>query len=256
MQSENRKSPLVSVVMPSYNAEKFIVEAITSVINQTYSHWELIVVDDCSTDGTQEIVKSYIEKDSRIRLIAKKKNSGVANTRNIGINEAKGQFIALLDSDDVWEKKKLEKQIQLQQKTKAEIIYCSYDFIDEHGCSTLRPFVVPGETTYEQMLVSSVISSSTAFIESKILKEHLFKSEYYHEDYVLWMELLEIPVKAVGNIEVLAHYRQVSGSRASDKKNAAKQRWIIYRKVLRLGRMKSFKVFAQYAFHGFIKYAK
>ena len=144
--------------------------------------------------------------------------------------------------------------MELQAKTGAEIIYCSYDFIDENDEAIRKPFIVPRETNYDKMLASSVISCSTALIATSLLKKHLFRPEYYHEDYVLWMELLAIPVRAAGNREVLAHYRQLSGSRSNNKKNAAKQRWFVYRNVLHLGMIKSLNAFAKYALLGMIKY--
>lgn len=109
--------PFVSVVMPSYNAEKYISEAIQSVIAQTYENWELLIIDDCSTDSTANIVKQFSDVDSRITLYSNPKNMGVALTRNKGMNLANGSWIALLDSDDVWHKDKLEKQIELAGKT-------------------------------------------------------------------------------------------------------------------------------------------
>lgn len=245
---------MVSIVMPAYNCERFIEKAIKSVQDQTWEEWELIIVDDCSTDRTYEITAACAKKDSRIRLIRQETNKGVACARNRGIQEANGNVIAFLDSDDEWVSTKLEKQLELQAKTGAEIIYCSYDFIDENDEAIRKPFIVPRETNYDKMLASSVISCSTALIPTSLLKKHLFRPEYYHEDYVLWMELLAIPVRAAGNREVLAHYRQLSGSRSNNKKNAAKQRWFVYRNVLHLGMIKSLNAFAKYALLGMIKY--
>lgn len=250
-----KEGPEISVVMPTYNGSKHIEKAIESVIEQTYTNWELIIVDDCSTDNTIDIVRKYCDEDARIRIIRKEKNDGVAVTRNIGINAASGRTIALLDCDDVWVNNKLERQLNLQKRTNAEIVYCSYGFIDENDKHILRPFIVPEETNFEHMLVSSVISCSTALIDAELLKQHPFNAEYYHEDYVLWMELLSGSIKAVGNTEVLAYYRQVDGSRANNKINAAKQRWLIYRKVLHLGTIKSLSIFVQYALCGIKKYA-
>jgi len=246
---------LVSVIMPAYNAEKYISQAIDSVRAQTYSDWELIVVDDCSNDESAKIAKSYEMIDSRIHVYELEQNSGVAIARNYGIEKANGQYIALLDSDDVWVCNKLECQLQIVQNTKSNIIYCSYDFIDQNGIEIKKPFIVPETTDYNKMLVSSVISCSTALIESGLLKKHIFKSDFYHEDYVLWMELLSIPgVKASGDPKVLAHYRQIVGSRSSGKYNAAKERWKIYRDVLNLSFSESIIAFLKYAVKGALKY--
>lgn len=246
---------LVSVVIPVYNAERFIGQTIESVQAQTYQEWELIIVDDCSSDHSWKIVQSYVRKDSRIKTIKLEKNSGVAIARNSGIKQAKGKYIALLDSDDIWLEDKLERQVALAEKRTASIVYCSYDFIDEKGEQIKKPFIVPEVTSYKSMLSSSVISCSTALIDSDLLKQHLFNPGFYHEDYVLWMELLKLPgIKAVGDTKVMAHYRQLSGSRSKNKGNAAKERWNTYRKALGLNLFLSTVAFVQYAVKGVLKY--
>ncbi|MBR3019128.1 MAG: glycosyltransferase family 2 protein [Clostridia bacterium] len=243
---------LISVVIPNYNGERFIERTLRSVLEQTYPHFEIIVVDDASTDASPSIVQAFCEKDSRIRLIRLEKNGGVSNARNTGIREAKGAYIALLDSDDLWTPDKLERQLKLAGE--AEIVYCSYDFVDENDQPIKRPFLVKPEATFESMLSTSVISCSTAFIRADILKEHPFDSSFYHEDYVLWMQLLRLPVKARGDEKVLMHYRQVSTSRNIRKGNAAKNRWIAYRKALGLSLPVSLWAFARYAVRGVLKY--
>lgn len=241
--------------MPVYNAEKYIRQAIESVKNQTYQNWELIIVDDCSNDHSLDIVKAYEKMDSRIRVNQLKVNSGVAIARNYGIKKANGEYIALLDSDDIWVNDKLERQVKIVGSTKANIVYCSYDFIDEKGCQIKKPFIVPQTTNFNKMLGNSVISCSTALIEAGLLKQNLFKPEFYHEDYVLWMELLSIPgVKALGDTKILTHYRQVAGSRSNNKRNSAKERWNTYRKALGLDLLRSVIAFIQYAVNGVIKY--
>lgn len=245
---------LVSVIMPVYNAEKYLDAAISSVLNQTYQHFELIVIDDCSKDNSLEKARSYEQRDARVRVIAGEENQGVARVRNRGIQQAKGDYIALLDSDDVWREDKLERQMALIESQGAQIAYCSYDFIDESGNKIMRPFIVPDQTNYKKMLISNVISCSTALIDAKLLKDHPFKPECYHEDYALWMELMKIPAKAVGDKEILMHYRQVNGSRSHDKWNAAKKRWRIYRDDLELSIAQSCIAFAGYTFMGLVKY--
>lgn len=248
------KEKLVTVVMPVYNAAAFLCEAVDSVLAQTYEYFELIMVDDCSTDNSLEIARSYEQKDPRVRVFCMEKNSGVANVRNRGIREARGEYVALLDSDDVWVADKLERQVKSLEASHAQIAYCSYDFIDEHSQPIKRPFIVPETTNYKKMLSSCVISCSTAMIETELLKAHPFNAQFCHEDYVLWMELLAIPVSTVGDQKVLAHYRQVTGSRSNNKGNSAKKRWITYRKALGLGFFPSVIAFSQYAVKGVLKY--
>ena len=166
----------------------------------------------------------------------------MANARNVGIKEAKGKFIALLDNDDLWTEDKLERQLALANKG-ADIVYCSYDFIDEQNNSIKKPFIVPQQTNFNKMLASSVISCSTSF-----------NSDFYHEDYVLWMELLRVCPTAYGDPKVLMHYRQVTGSRSNKKSNAAKERWNTYRKALKLNAITSAWAFVRYAVKGVVKY--
>lgn len=248
-----KSNVLISVVMPNYNGHRFVEQAIDSVLNQTYSNFELIIVDDCSQDDSLAIIQKKANCDSRIHVIALEKNVGVANVRNIGIRVAKGQYIALLDNDDLWVNDKLERQLVIAQKG-VDIVYCSYDFIDEKNRTIKRPFVVPNKTDFNKMLASSVISCSTSFIKTELMKKYPFQSEYYHEDYVLWMELLQICSVAYGDKKVLMHYRQVTGSRSNKKKNAAKERWYIYRKALKLNITISIWAFFRYAINGIIKY--
>ena len=245
---------LVSIIMPNYNGAKYLKATIESVLAQTYTNWELLIIDDCSTDDGVKIIEGYTKQDKRIHLICQEENKGVAHTRNIGIAKAKGKYIALLDSDDIWKSEKLEKQKILMEKESASISYCSYDFIDGFGKRIKKTFKVPKKTNFKKMLTSSVISCSTGMFDSQILKQHPFNSNYYHEDYVLWLELLKIPVKAVGIQEVLAEYRLHPHSRSAKKVNAAKERWKIYRKVLKLSFFRSCFSFLGYSIRGVIKY--
>ena len=248
-----QEQSLVSVIMPAYNAEKYIAEAIQSVISQTYTNWELFVLDDCSTDSTAEIAESFANADSRIHLIRNPQNMGVARTRNRGFDLANGEWVALLDSDDVWHSDKLEKQLAIAKETGAEIIYCSYSLMNENG-KHLSDFIVPNTTSYGDMLKESVLSCSTVLIYREVLNNHRFSTDYYHEDYVFWLELLKSGFTATACCEVLADYRVVKGSRSNNKFYSAINRWKIYRKVEKLPLLKSVKVFTAYAVNGICKY--
>lgn len=250
---EMSNKPLVSVVMPNYNGERFVEDAIKSVLSQTYDNIEIIVVDDCSRDNSPEIIEKIAKQDERVHLFRNKTNCGVSQTRNRGIQLASGRYIALLDNDDLWEKDKVERQLHLASKG-YKIVYCSYDFIDENGNAIKKPFIVPPSTNFNKMLSSSVISCSSAFIEAQLLKEHLFRTDFYHEDYLLWMELLQVVDRAVGDQKVLMHYRQVAGSRSSSKRQVAKERWRIYREALKLNPLISCMAFVRYAIKGILKY--
>lgn len=247
------QQPLVSVVMPNYNGERFVEDAIKSVLSQTYNNIELIVVDDCSRDNSPEVIEKIAKQDERVHLFRNKTNCGVSQTRNQGIQLASGRYIALLDNDDLWEKDKVERQLHLALKG-YKIVYCSYDFIDENSNAIKKPFIVPPSTNFNKMLSSTVISCSSAFIEARLLKEHLFRTDFYHEDYLLWMELIQVVDSAVGDQKVLMHYRQVAGSRSSSKRQVAKERWRIYRGALKLNLFVSSIAFLKYAIKGVLKY--
>ena len=246
--------PMVSVVIPAYHAERYLEETVRSALAQTYPDLEIIIVDDCSTDGTLALARRLAEEDSRITVLRNPRNQGVAETRNHGIRQAAGTYIALLDSDDVWAPTKLEQQLKLLARKNADGVYCSYDFMDESGTPMGKPFLVPAETSYRKMLAENVIGNSTMLIKSEVMKAHPFNSTYYHEDYVLWLELLQAGCTFCGVQDVLMHYRRVAGSRSNNKVHAAKKRWIIYRDCLKLSRLQSLWCFAGYAFHAVKKY--
>lgn len=246
--------PLVSVIMPAYNVEKYIEEAINSVLAQSYTNWELLVIDDGSTDKTLQIVQKIAEKDNRVFLIRNEKNMGVARTRNRGFELCTGEYVALLDSDDIWHTEKLEKQVDLAKTTGADILYCSYRIVDDNGQKKCNDLIVPEVLDYKFLLVENIIGLSTAFLKSEIVKKYRFNPNFYHEDYVFWLQLLQDGKKARGLKEVLSDYRLVPNSRSANKWNSAKNRWLIYRKYLKKSFIESAFLFVNYALAGFRKY--
>ena len=152
---------LISIIMAAYNAEKTIGHSISSVLDQTYPNFELLVVNDCSTDGTEKLVESFAAKDSRVRLISNEKNSGVSYTRKHGLEEAKGEWIAILDSDDAWAPEKLEKQIALQEKTNADLLFTGSTFVDADGQPISWYLAAPAEVTYRRLLKQNILSNSS-----------------------------------------------------------------------------------------------
>lgn len=253
MHATETSLPLVSIIMPAFNGEPYIGAAIRSVLEQSYARWELLILDDGSADRTAEIAEAFEKSDPRIRLFRNPKNLGAAQTRNRGFALAQGEWIALLDCDDIWHTDKLEKQLALASR--GDILYCSYALIDESG-KHLSDFLVPESTDYEAMLRESVLSCSTVLLRRSILAGQRFPTEYYHEDYVFWLGLLKAGYRAIACTEVLADYRLVKGSRSSDKRNAAKNRWLIYRRVEKLSIWKSAAVFAVYACHALRKHRR
>lgn len=250
----NHATPLVSVIMPAYNAELFIEEAIASVIAQTVADWELIVIDDCSTDDTVQIVSAFVRQDSRIQLLTNAVNMGVAKTRNRGLDLCRGQYVALLDSDDYWKPRFLEKMLARAEQTGADIIYCSYELVDEQDEKVCNDFIVPPETTFEESIVRSVITCSTVLLTAQLVKKHRFPTDIYHEDIALWFQILRDGGKACGVTDVLAAYRQREGSRSADKLKSACRRWTIYREYLKMPFWQSVWVMIHYAYYGFLKF--
>lgn len=251
-----KTTPKVSVIMPAYNAEKYIEQSIRSAMNQTYENLEIIVIDDCSQDNTAEVVERLAREDSRIKLVRNEKNMGAARSRNRGMDLCEGEYVALLDCDDLWYPHKLELQLALANKENADIVYCSYAMVDENGNKKCADFNVSPKATLESMLVKCEISCSTALLGRRVMDAYRFPTEYYNEDYALWLILLRDNMKAVGAPEILAEYRLLSGSRASNKIIVAKNRWKIYRMLMGFSVFKSMYYFVQYASAGFVKYKK
>ena len=163
---------LISIIMAAYSAEKTIERAISSVLNQTYPHFELLVVNDCSKDGTAKLVESIATRDNRVRLISNKKNSGVSYTRKHGLDEARGEWIAILDSDDAWAPEKLEKQIALQEKMNADLLFTGSAFMDADGQPIDWYLSAPAEVSYRQLLKQNVLSNSSALVRKELYAKH------------------------------------------------------------------------------------
>ena len=246
---------LVSVIMPAYNVEKYIEEAVSSVLSQTYKNWELLILDDCSSDCTAEIAEYFASLDTRIRLLRNSQNMGVAKTRNRGFNIAKGEWIALLDSDDVWHSDKLEKQLALAEQSGAKLLYTSYALFSDAETKQIR-YDVPARTDYRHMLNENAIGCSTVMLHRSICDRFRFREDVYHEDYALWLEILRSGYVAAGCTEILTDWRVSEKSRSFDKRSAAKNRWLIYRKIEKLSLPKSGCAFISYAVHGVAKHRR
>ncbi len=249
-------TPIVSVIMPSYNAQRFIEEAINSVISQTISDWELIVIDDCSSDDTYTLACQLAQGDQRITVLKNEKNCGVSESRNRGINLSKGKYVAFLDSDDVWHSEKLERQLEKIKSTDAGICYCSYSIIDTMGQKARADYVVPSQVAYEDILKENCIQCSAMLIPADIIKATKFTTDFYHEDYVLGLDILRKGYKAVACTEILLNWRYLANSRSFDKKKSARNRWRIYREYLNLPLGKSMWLFGFYTIAGMKKYLR
>jgi len=245
----------VSVVMPAYNAEKFVKAAVDSVLSQTYENLELLIIDDCSTDNTYNLLENIAMTDARIKLFKNEQNLGVANTRNRGFELADGEYVALIDSDDIWRREKLEKQISVIEGQKADLVYCSYAFINEKGQSMNKEYIVPEKTDFESLLRENVIGCSTVLISKNIYRKYRFLTDYYHEDYVLWLSILKEKYIFIGLKDVLVNYRVMENSRSGNKVKSAIKRWNIYRDFLKIPTLKAGIIWIKYVINGTIKYS-
>lgn len=254
--NEKDRAVTVSVIMPAYNAVAYIEEAIRSVMAQTFTDWELIVIDDGSIDATCEVVERLAAEDSRIRLMRNEQNCGVAVTRNRGLDVCRGAWVALLDCDDLWLPEKLEQQLALAAASGADIVYCSYGIMDEQGSKLCDDFIVPPTTDYRASMARSVISCSTALLSRRVVDNYRFNPAYYHEDCVLWLQLLRDGYDARGVDAVLARYRVSRGSRASNKIKAAIERWRIIRRYMKEPFFTAVGILIRYALLAVRKYKK
>lgn len=252
----NGETPLVSVIMAAYNAVTYIKAAIQSVQAQTVTDWELLVIDDGSKDETAALVSELARQDSRIRPISNAQNMGTARSRNRGLDLARGQYVAFLDSDDQWYPDKLEKQLILAKEKNADIVYASYAIVDEQGNKRCPDFVVPEAVDMKSMLIRNDIGCSTVMLSGAMVEKYHFCPDYYHEDYALWLEMLKAGAVAVGVTDVLVDYRYHSSSRAANKIGSAKCRWRVYRDALGMNVITSSWYLMQYAFGGIWKYRK
>lgn len=243
--------PLVSIITPSYNSERFIAETIKSILMQTYKNWELIIVDDCSTDKTVSIIKSF--DDNRIQLHKLEKNSGAAVARNTAMKHATGKYLAYLDSDDLWTEDKLAKQVQFMQNNDYAFSFTSYILMNENGDLSQKSVPVPYVVSYESLLRNTIIGCLTVMLDREKIGEQYMPNIRAGQDTAFWLQLLKQGFTAYGINEPLAHYRMVSQSISSNKFKALKRTWHIYREVEKLPVLSSSWYFAQYTLNAIKK---
>ncbi len=244
---------LVSIITPMYNSEKTIVQMITSVIEQTYKNWELLIADDLSTDHSVELVEEFVKKDSRIKLLRTEINTGPAESRNRSISVANGEYIAFLDSDDTWSPDKLKTQVKLLQQPNIFFVYSSYELMNDKGQTYNKQIFVPSSATYTQLLKSNYIPCLTVMYDCKELGKYYMK-KIGHEDYVCWLDILKTGTTAYGIKDVLAQYRVHSNTVSSNKLKIYKYQWNIYRNELKLDLLRSSYYFIWYTIKGLKKH--
>ena len=249
-------SELVSIITPMYNSKKFIESAINSVSIQTYHNWEMIIIDDGSTDNSVELVKALEKDDKRLRMIVQESNKGSAYARNTGIKNARGRYIAFLDSDDLWVAEKLENQLKFMNEKNCALTFSSYQKINEKGEYLGQVDINTDAIVYNDLLKTNHIGCLTAIFDTK-----LFGSKMYmplikkRHDHGLWLSILKQGHKAYGLEEVLGKYRIRDGSISNNKIDNIKYQWKLYRRIEKLDIIKSLYYMAFYTYNAIRKHS-
>ncbi|HDF7650364.1 TPA: glycosyltransferase family 2 protein [Vibrio parahaemolyticus] len=242
---------VVSIIMPTYNSEQTVVESIQSVLSQTYKNWELIIVDDRSTDNTWQVIQTYADKYDNIRVYQNKENLGAGASRNFAIKKARGRFIAFLDSDDLWTEDKLAEQIPFMLKNNYPLTYTHYSrFNSEEELSVVT---APEYTTYKKLMYSNVIGCLTAVYDTQALGKRYMPLIRKRQDMGLWLDILKDTPKAYCLPKPLAKYRMDSGMTAN-KFSVLSYQWKFYRDVVGLSLPRSLFTFSVYAVKGTMKH--
>ena len=236
-----KKKNVVSIVVPVYNAEMYIEKTVEMVRRQTHSEWELILVDDHSSDNSLKILERLAVTDDRISLMCQEEGvKGAANARNLGTQHACGQYLAFLDADDVWKEDKLEKELAFLKDKNAAFVFTSYEFGDENAAGTGKVVHVPKTLSYRQALSRTVIFTSTVLFDRKKLPEELlYMPDVKSEDTATWWQILRAGYTAYGLDENLVTYRRPKKSLSSNKMAALSRIWNLYRKQEKLPAVQS-----------------
>ena len=242
---------LVSIIMPAYNSGRFIEQSIRSVLSQTYTDWELLIVDDCSTDNTTSIVASF--KDKRIHYQRNTNNMGAALTRNEALKIAKGKYIAFLDSDDIWDAEKLERQIAYMQQTGYAFTFTNYRIINEDGSSQGKELQMPSSMTYHQYLRNTAIGCLTVIIDKEQTGDFRMPNIKSSHDFALWLQIMKRGFNAYSMPQCLASDRRVTTSNTAKKWKAAQDVWRVYREIENINLIYATFCFLGYAINAIIK---
>ena len=252
MKQENE---LISIITPVYNAHNNLEESIHSVIKQSYTNWELILVDDASSDGSLEIIKKYANLDNRIKYLHHSKNKGAALSRNNGLKHSRGRFITYLDSDDYWDKNKLKKQVKFMLKNNYAFTCVAYEKIDANGNSLHKIITCPNEINYNLYLRNTIIQTDCVMFDTKYIPKKLLKMPNIkkRQDAITWANILKHGYKCYGLKERLSFYRVLPNSLSSNKISVARVNWYWYRKIEKLTLIKAMYCFIGYAFNAIKK---
>lgn len=230
---------LVSIITPTYNCGKFIARTIESVINQTYENWEMIIVDDCSKDNTKEIVEQYTSNDDRIKYFLLEKNSGAAVARTKAMELAQGNYMAFLDSDDIWKCDKLEKQLAYMKENNLNFCCTAYEQIDEDDNKLSRVIKTVKKTDYNRLLLDCPVGNSTVMYNVEKMGKFEVPNIRKRNDDALWLQMLKKEKYIYGMPAVLMEYRIRENSISSNKLNLIKFHWKLYREIEHLSVLRS-----------------
>lgn len=248
---------LVSVITPCYNGQKYIAETIESVLAQTYEKWEMIIIDDGSKDNSLQIIEKYADKDNRIKFF-KQKNAGSSVARNTGITHAKGQYIALLDADDLWRPGFLKSQIEFMKSKNAVCVTCAYGRIDDNSKAILSPVKPKSVIRVKDMLVMNRIGCLTGLYDASKYGKIYLRTELksIRDDYAYWLDIVKLEGVAYGNPETLADYRVLRNSTTGNKIKLIKKQYEFYRNYVGLSVFTSFINVLRWGTAGVIKFTK
>jgi len=240
---------MVSIITPAYNSARHISGTIESVLAQTYKNWEMLIVDDASSDHTVQIVKEYARRDERIRLISLYRHMGAAESRNAAIRSARGRYIAFLDSDDLWHPEKIQRQLAFMSRHSYAFTFTSYQRIKGKKDRKLNVIKAPHHVDYRGYLKNTIIGTLTVIIDRHITGAFEMPNIRSSHDMALWCDILKRGFKAYGLNEILAYYRIMPGSNTAQKLRAAKDVWKVYRNIEKMRLLPSIWNFLFYAFN-------
>ena len=244
----------VSIITPCYNGAKYINKCIDSVLSQTFSDWEMLIIDDCSTDNSVEIIHRYACEDSRIKYYRTDSPSGSpSQPRNIGIDNATSRYIAFLDCDDIWCPRKLEEQLSIFEERKCPLVFSNYEKISALGERSNRIVFAPPIVDIRRMYYGNPIGCLTVMVDTEITGKFHFK-RMHHEDCIAWIELITKFGPAYNTNSTLAYYRESQGSVSRNKFKILSWQWNIYRKIFKFNTIKSVIYYVIYVYYGYKKY--
>lgn len=246
-------NPEVSIITPAHDLERYLPAAIASVQAQTFGNWEMLIADDASTDGTLAAARAAAAADPRIVVLPSPERRGGAEARNRAIAAARGRYIAFLDGDDLWQPRKLEKQIGFMAARGTALSYTGFENVDEAGNRIGKPVSVPVTVNYAELLGNPVIACSTAVYDSERLGRVFMPAILRRQDFGLWLDILKKIPRAEGLNEPLGFYRVRRGSLSKNRGVAAWYTWRLYRDVERLAVLPALRAFASYACRGLLK---